>query len=375
MIVKRSQVHIQGLSLIELMVSMTVALVILAGVVQSFLSSKKAFIYQEEIAYIQENARFAIDTLSREVRQAGHWGCSSGNLNSNTGRANVLRSDFDSLVKMYPIEGFEGGVSSIPTSLSTADNNTDIVILRHANVDASIPVTSHASVGASPTLNTPINHGFDTGTLLVLSDRLCAQSGLFAVSSTTAQTLVHAQDSSTSGNCTTLFRGSFGCADCNAGGTACAGSTIGDYSDGSTVFPLQASAFYIDESSFDPSLPSLHRRFVNGASSSAANITTEELVSGVENMQIQYGVDVDATRDGFANRYVSADAITVDEATAGSGYVGWDRVVSIRLQLVMRSRNEVLPQVNTISYLGVTPVDRFLRQLVTSTIQLRNSVL
>jgi hypothetical protein len=90
-------------------------------------------------------------------------------------------------------------------------------------------------------------------------------------------------------------------------------------------------------------------------------------------MQISYGVDNDIVADGQANRYFTADQIPDDRATVAGGNIGWDRVVSIRIQLVMRSRNIVLPQNNTTAYLGNTPADRFLRQIVSTTVQLRNA--
>jgi len=89
-----------------------------------------------------------------------------------------------------------------------------------------------------------------------------------------------------------------------------------------------------------------------------------ELVTGVENMQILYGEDTDG--DGTANRYL-------DQGTVAS----MDNVVSVRLALLLRTRNPVASGVDTRVYnlLGtnVGPMnDQRTRRLYTATIALRN---
>jgi type IV pilus assembly protein PilW len=91
-----------------------------------------------------------------------------------------------------------------------------------------------------------------------------------------------------------------------------------------------------------------------------------ELASGVENLQILYGEDTDATPDGTTNRYV-----------ARADVANLDRVVSLRLAFLVRSANQVAtaPDTRVYSLLGTSydPVDeRRLRRVYTATITLRN---
>jgi len=91
-----------------------------------------------------------------------------------------------------------------------------------------------------------------------------------------------------------------------------------------------------------------------------------ELASDVENMQILYGEDTDA--DGTANRYVERTTVPA---------LDYERVVSVRVAILVRSTNQVAASVNTSTYnlLGTVfdPVDdRRLRRMYTSTITLRN---
>jgi type IV pilus assembly protein PilW len=88
-------------------------------------------------------------------------------------------------------------------------------------------------------------------------------------------------------------------------------------------------------------------------------------------MQILYGVDM-AEPSGVASQYFSADQVTAAAA--------WPRVVSVRIQLLLRSLNERLadaPQPYTFNGFAVTPPadDLRLRRVFTTTAALRNRLL
>jgi type IV pilus assembly protein PilW len=60
-----------GLTLVELMVAMAISLLLLAGVIQIFLSSRQSYQMQDGLSRLQENGRFAIDVLTSNLRHAG----------------------------------------------------------------------------------------------------------------------------------------------------------------------------------------------------------------------------------------------------------------------------------------------------------------
>ena len=62
----------KGLSLVELMVAMVLGLLITAAVIQLFLTNRQTFNLQQGIASVQEQGRFAVDFLSKEVMGAGY---------------------------------------------------------------------------------------------------------------------------------------------------------------------------------------------------------------------------------------------------------------------------------------------------------------
>ena len=89
------------------------------------------------------------------------------------------------------------------------------------------------------------------------------------------------------------------------------------------------------------------------------------LVEGVENLQIEFGVDDDG--DLEVDRFV-------DSPSSGN----MDSVLAARIYLLMRSVNEVAGYTNDRSYtLGSTPVaaanDGFYRRVFQTTVMLRNS--
>ena len=63
-IVNRGQ---QGLTLVELLISITLSLLVLAAILQLFVGTKQSYNLQEGMARMQENGRYAIDLLARDI--------------------------------------------------------------------------------------------------------------------------------------------------------------------------------------------------------------------------------------------------------------------------------------------------------------------
>lgn len=61
-----------GFTLVELMVSMSIGMVILAAVTTTFMSQTRIYNAQEQINEMQQNARGVLDILSRELKMAGY---------------------------------------------------------------------------------------------------------------------------------------------------------------------------------------------------------------------------------------------------------------------------------------------------------------
>jgi prepilin-type N-terminal cleavage/methylation domain-containing protein len=71
----RNSAPVGGFTLVELMVAVTIGLIILAAVSQIFVTSRLSYKLEENLARVQENGRFAMEFLSRDLRMAGYAGC------------------------------------------------------------------------------------------------------------------------------------------------------------------------------------------------------------------------------------------------------------------------------------------------------------
>lgn len=69
--VQHSRGYQRGVTLVELMVAMVIGLIITAGVLNVFTSSKQSYRTVQASSELQENARYAMEVLQQNLRQAG----------------------------------------------------------------------------------------------------------------------------------------------------------------------------------------------------------------------------------------------------------------------------------------------------------------
>ena len=69
--------HQHGLTLLELLVAITLGLAVVTGTIQIYLGTSQTYRVQEAQSRIQENGRFALERLNREIRMAGLGGPST----------------------------------------------------------------------------------------------------------------------------------------------------------------------------------------------------------------------------------------------------------------------------------------------------------
>lgn len=62
----------RGISLVELMVSLAVSALLIAGVFQIYLGNRQSYTTQQGISQVQESGRFATLFMSRSIRHAGY---------------------------------------------------------------------------------------------------------------------------------------------------------------------------------------------------------------------------------------------------------------------------------------------------------------
>ena len=354
----------QGLTLVELLVAMAISVTVMSGVIVVLLTSKLSFITQGELAVLQENARYAMRLMAEELRMAGFSGCSSKPLFT----ANSIVGATDSWFLNAPgIHGFEheAGVSSFPAEFgSDVKAGTDAILIRRAQ-NTGYSVAAHIPEKASFKLNQP--HELKTGEIMVVADARCQQLGVFQISDAQAAgaTIEHNSDNPVTsnevspGNCSQSLRGNVSCQNPPTPGT------LGEpYTVGSRMMSLSSQAFYVGISELGGDIPALYRERLDYADGKVRTVA-QELLQGVENLQILYGVDT-LNNDGRADSYMKAHDAALN----------WDAVVSVRIALRVRSMPPVHPSEESYDtfqdVVGSDGSDRYLRKDVTTTLQLRN---
>lgn len=335
-----TRVRAAGFTMIELMVALALSLLLLLGVVAIFSSSRVAYESTDQLSRVQETGRFALDEISRRVRAAGFSSCSrQPNFDSSALQNRlVLQWAFD----RSPVEGMDGA-----TPL-----DSDVVVVRGVRMDFQpVSVTADMANTQAP-LTVSSTAGIRENDVVVAYS--CEGRSFFQVTGVGATSLAHAFYRSTTQE---------------IAGNAFA-TTNYPFRRDAEVAPVDTTVYFVAESppagpftTLPPPTPragaatSLYRRIGFGI--------VEELVSGVERMQAEYGLDTDG--DSIVDRYVHAREVA-----------RWDRVLAVRVTMLVRSVDQYGQETDQREYKlpdGITvtaPGDRRLREIFTVTASIRN---
>jgi type IV pilus assembly protein PilW len=316
-----------GITLIELMVALAIGSFLMIGAVQVYNQSRQAFVVNESIARVMETAQFAMDTIEADLRMASNWGQQSRGLaivgRSVTGDANPLTAPTGgvncgalwALDLANPVaaddDTYNLACAPGPMGVAVAQGNSDVVTTRRTTV-AVMPL--------------------EAGRLQVQSTRI--QGELFW-----------------DGNVPSAFDPA-----------------------GSETHNLLVNSYYVVQSSaLIPGVPTLRRKSLS-VTGGAPDVDDQEVAPGVENLQIQFGVDVD--QDNTVDRYVNPSDAILNPLAAG--FIPGARIITARVWILVRSLGIELGVQDLNDYepgnvdLGVYN-DGFRRMMVSKTILLRNA--
>jgi len=335
--------RLKGFSIIELMVAMTISLILLAGVLAVVYSSKVSYNENERLGRIQENGRAALELVLRDLRGAGFPGCAQP-IKDLFQINNVLSTPTGLLWNLaQPVYGYEAGASAWTPALDTtvipsATTGNDVVVVRSVRANSpSFPTTKFVNPTDDIEVSKDPSETIAAGTPMVISD--CAGASIFVATGVTE---------SAGGTKMTLVHGTGG-APTNADN-----DLKNVFTGGARVAPIVTIIYYIRPSAAGG--PALWRVVSGGG--------PEEVIQGVEAMQIRYGVDTDG--DSLVNSYVDASAVT-----------NWSNVICVSVAMLVRSieQNAATKDTRTYSLLQKTvgPFgDRFQRSIFSTTVTLRN---
>ena len=375
----------RGFTLVELMVAITIGLIILAVISQVYVGSKRTYRSQEALSRLQENGRYAIDFLGRDLRMAGYMGCiGPGAAFNNIANPITGWTPINTTTSPPTLEGIIGyeqaGVpgSGFPVAPGDVKANTDVVEIQHFSATgAKVTVSSSSSPPPSTAMvqiaGNPLS--FQPSELLVVSD--CSSADIFGATTVSSSggkvTIAHG-----AANNTTPF-------------------TSKAYDDNSEIMRLETSVYYISSSAGICPPDSLCRVrlgfYVAGgpnfcvdaaAAGATQGFCVEQVAEGVEDMQVLYGVNTTGSPNNTADKFVNAAAITTNNCTTNA--LCWPHVVSARVNLLLRTVDTTVSPDNLATYPasqiplfnGAPPAittPRAYRRVYTETVTLRNRAL
>jgi type IV pilus assembly protein PilW len=314
-----------GMTLIELMVALAIGAFLMIGAMTVFMQSRTTFRVNESVSRLQETARFALDALEPDIRMAHYWGLTP---------------------RSYLIQGRRAPTDPAGIGPATCGNNWTI------NLNQAVQGTNNgynwACAGTAP-----VETNSDTLVVRHASDDVVAPAASqLSIVTTRAQ-----------------LGQIFNTAAIPAGYTA---ST-------SEVHRLTVSGYYVRRAAATTQ-PALRRKTLQ----TNGTIADEEVIAGVEDLQLQFGVDTDAPgtpvapnpNRGSIDRYVNPNDPMIDPTNAGFNPNA--EILAVRIWLRVRAERPENGFTDTANYVyadqNVGPFnDAFRRVLVSKTIYLRNA--
>ena len=325
---------LKGVTLIELMVALSIGSFLMLGAVTVFMQSRTTFRINESLSRLQEDSRYALDAIEPDIRMASYFGLTS-RPTKIANRATVL--------------------DPVPAGLAVnGDCRQNWVIDFAMNIGGSnngyVWNCAAFGVGAQPNADTlEIRRVSEDPLLLLQNGTLYLQSARFWDS--------------------LFFVGTV--------------PPPGPAAVVTATHAVIANGYYVSQnSSLDTPgnpVPSLRMKTLVGVPGGGPTVIDQEILPGVEDLQIQFGVDtdlIDTPNRGSVDRYVNpGDPIITPGNVA---FIPDAQILAIRLWMRVRAERPENGFTDTTNYVYAdqnvaAPNDAFRRTIVTKTIFLRNA--
>ena len=350
----------KGLSLVELMISLSLGLILMAALTEAYLASKHVQATDDALLELQDSARIALDILTDDIRASGFSGCSFDVDDSINGitpsvwdhTSELTLIDNSQTYSGNAVRGYNANEANwTPTPAATISNLTnnkrsgsDFFSVYYAD-DSGASLTTDSTKGS--TSLTVSGNCVETNDYVMLSNCSMSEISQIVSAGSCSATSYSISLQTDSGN-----------------------GLKQPHSSSSKLFKITERLYYIATTGRnDDSGNPIYALFMS--ENGEAGI---ELVSGIEHMQIQYGQRTGSNNSDI--RYVTANVINSNE---------WDDVVSVRVSLLVQSSNNILDDDDSTDYtvgdesIGLATTikhnsGKTLRKVFTRTIQLRNRV-
>jgi type IV pilus assembly protein PilW len=322
----------RGLSLIEMMISITIGLIILSAMATLFSNQSKVRSELDKSNRMIDNGRYALELLSDNLSMAGFYG------------------------NYEPASGVPAATPAPCnlTTLTTAATNLDVLRHHVQGYDATVaanqiavlpPACVPAAAPPLPAFNYDVPG--NATTLKAGSDILVMRRTSTAASIATAAAVA-----------TTTYLQVSNCAIATTFYQITTGAPVtslfeGDCVSNSSLRPFIVQMYFVSpENNVGDGIPTLKRIELD---STGAWVTTP-LVEGIEYMQVEYGVDGDSNGDGAVDMAVFDGAPdSYVQICQNAPVQCWSRVVSVKIHIIARNIDPTPGYTDTKTYvLGTT---------------------
>lgn len=305
----------QGLTLVELMVALVLGMLVMAGVIQLFIANKETYRVQDGLARVQEAGRFAVYMLSTDIAGGANLGCTGPHHTDFRSVALDVPAELqlDSEGKLATLSGRENvtGTVTLPSGIQiTPASGSDIFNVRGVSTTAGVRYPTGRMTDKSDTID--LGHG----NLSIL------ESDLLFIGSCTAANIFRASNNVNSSSAGPLEHATtITDADGNDSPINSQASLTQVFGEDAIIGKLRSYWYYVKEGDDvldGQTVFSLRRVDQTGRDT--------ELITGVEDMQVTYGINDDGDPEKLADRYVTANNVT-----------DWEDVISVRINLLINS--------------------------------------
>ncbi len=318
-----------GLSMVELLVAMAVQFILLAGMVHVYSASKQMSSLNQELSRVQENGRYAMDTLLYDIRMAGYSGCRNlADISPNI----IAQSPPSYAVLTDSLTVFENGAGWTNPGSVNRLGGTDVITLQSVR-GTGVQLTGNMSADNANIQTADNPDGLQANDLVLIFD--CQSADLFRATSVSSAggkvTIAHANSSNTSNRLSKA------------------------YQDDAQVMSFDAHTYFIGLDANGN--PGLYQH------SGSSNVTVL-LAQGVQGLELVLAEDTDG--DQQPDSYVN-----------GSAVGDWENIIGVRVGFLMQSADSTATESRSYSFAGQeanTSSDRRLRKAFWSYAALRNRI-
>jgi type IV pilus assembly protein PilW len=306
-----------GYTIVELMVSITIGLIILAALVTLFAGNSRERGEVERANEQTENGRYALQLLSEDLRDAGYLGSfnpgtvagPNPQLTIPVALPNACATDVPTLnsAMTVAVQGYDNGANA-PGCLQDVRAGTDILVVRRASTCAVGTAGCDPQVAGDAYLQASgCATEFTAGTYYVLDSNVASLN-------------LHQKD--------------------------CATAAL--------LYQYRTHIYFIaNDDKPNDGIPTLWRAEL-GDPSAPGTFTLVPLVEGIENLQLEYGLDTNVPTTGTPAVY-TADPSSYNGCAPAVCVGYWRNTVEVQINLLARDQTPTTGYTDTKTYtLGLT---------------------